>query len=158
MRYTKKDTAIGIMPILILGLAASFFLVLITDSARFFAPPKSDRMQAEFLLENLDAAVAEALPDETALSLSGSELCPVRHIEKATAQPVSRVTDDGRILLFPSKSRFCAKVTLEISGRNTEDGFLAFGNRRLLLGARIPLFGTRVTGEGLLLSLSPLEA
>ncbi len=157
MRHTKKDTTIGVMPILILGLVASFFLVLITDSARFFAPPKNDRVQAEFLLENLDAAVAEALSNETALSLDGSELCPIRHAEEATAQPISRVTDDGRILLFPSQSRFCAKVTLEITGRNT-DGFLAFGNRRLLLGARIPLFGTRITGEGLLLSLSPLEA
>ena len=157
MKHAKKDTAIGVMPILILGLAACFLLVLITDSTRFFAPPKSDRIRAEFLLENLDAAVAGALPEETALSLDGSEPCPIHHAEAATAQPISKVTEDGRILLFPSQSRFCAKITLEIAGRNTDDGFLAFGNRRLLLGARIPLCGSRITGEGLLLSLTPVE-
>ena len=157
MRRTKKDASIGMMPLLILGLIVSFILVLITDSARFFAPKNHDRMRAEILLENLDATVAKALASETAFSLDGSDPCPVEKIGEASMQPISRATSDGRILLFPSPSRFCAKITLEIAGRNTEDGFLAFGNLRLLPGAHIQLLGQRVTCEGMLLSLAPIE-
>lgn len=156
MRCTKKDTSITVTALLISGLILSFFLVLITDGARLFTPKNADRMRAEILLENLDAAVANALASEIALSPDGGAACPVLHIDEVYAQPRSTVTSDGRILLLPSGQSLCTKITLEIAGRHTEDGFLAFGNRRWMPGTRIRLCGKRTACEGLILSLTPI--
>lgn len=157
MRRKKRTNALGATPILIGGLVLSFLLVLITDGARLLAPKTEDRVLAEILLENLDAEAARALSQEQAFSIEGSELCPVERIGETSAQPIQEILTDGRILLLPSEIRFCAKVTVVLSGRRTEDGFLAFGNRRLLPGTRVRLLGKRTASEGLLLSITPAE-
>ncbi len=157
MRRKKRAVGLGAMPILIGGLMLSLLLVLITDGARLLAPQAEDRMLAEILLENLDAATAQALAGEQAFSIEGSELCPVDRIGEASAQPIREVLPDGRILLLPSGSRFRARVTVVLPGRRTEEGFLAFGNRRVLPGARVRLLGKRTAGEGLVLSVTPAE-
>lgn len=153
-----SHAAVGVMPLLILALILSLLLILAQDGARLFSPKNTERMCAEILVENLDAAEADALLTETEFSLDESDPCPVLLVDAATPQPISQATEDGRILRLPSKSRFCTKITLEIPGHKAEDGFLAFGNRRLLPGARVRLIGTRVVAEGLLLAITPTES
>jgi len=157
MRQKKKANALGVTPILIGGLMLSLLLVLIADGARLLAPKTEDRVLAEILLENLDAETARVLSQEQTFSIEGSEPCPVERIGETSAQPIRQILPDGRILLLPSEIRFRAKVTVVLSGRRTEDGFLAFGNRRLLPGTHVQLLGKRTSSEGLLLSIYPAE-
>lgn len=148
---------VGVMPLLILALILSLLLILLQDGARFFSPQSTERMRVEILLENLDAAAADALLAETELSLDESDPCPILKVDAASPQPISQATEDGRILRLPSKSRFCARITLEIPGNKAEDGFLAFGSRRLLPGAHLRILGAQIVAEGLLLSITPIE-
>lgn len=155
MRHKKRAAGLGVTPILIGGLLLSFLLVLIKDGTRLLAPRAEEQMLAEILLENLDAETAQALSQEQAFSVEGSDPCPVEQIGETSAQPIRQVLPDGRILLLPSGIRFRTRVTVVLSGRRTEDGFLAFGNRRMLPGTRVRLLGKRTAGEGLLLSITP---
>ena len=111
-------------------------------------------MTAEFRLEEMDAATAEALQAEHELMPEGGQGCRVALIGDIRPQELLCITEGGRILLLPSESRFCAPVTLEIPGTAGDDGFLAFGSLPLRAGAHIRLLGNRVICEGTLLSLS----
>lgn len=158
MRHRKNVAGIGILPLLIGGLILSLLLVLLADGTRFFKPKKDDKMLAEILLENLDARTAAAVGAESSFSFGGSGLCPINAIGTVAAQPIRQITRDGRILLLPSQRLFCVTVTVELHGKNAADGFLAFGNQRLLPGAHVRLAGERMTAEGLLLSLRTADA
>ena len=157
MRHQKNTAGIGIVPLLIGGLILSLLLVLLSDGTRFFKPEREDKMLAEILLENLDAQTAAAVCEESAFSFGGGELCQVHAAGAVAAQPIQQITRDGRILLLPSQCLFCVTVTVELSGKSEADGFLAFGNQRLLPGARVHLSGKRTTADGLLLSLRAPE-
>ena len=156
MSKKRKDTHLGFTALMIGGLLFSLLLVLILDGARWIAPKESIRMQAEFLLEDMDGTAAQALASEQFLTPGGGKACRLIRIESVDPQKKQCLTADGRILLLPSESRFCAHIVLELSGHEGEDGFLAFGSLPLRPGARMQLVGARMMGEGLLISLSPL--
>jgi hypothetical protein len=152
----KKDTHLGFTALIIAGLILSLLLVLALDGARWLAPEEAARMQAEILLEDMDRAAAEALLSEQALTPAGGEACRLMRIDAVEPQKTECITADGRILLLPSESRFCARIGIELFGKKSAEGFFAFGNLPLYSGARIRLFGERMTGEGILISLTPL--
>ncbi len=153
----KKDTHLGFFALMIGGLLCSLLLVLILDGTRWLMPRAGTRMIAEFLLSGLDEATAEALSEEIFLSPKGAGDCRLIRIDTAEPEKKQCITADGRILLLPSKKHFSVRITLEIPGEATEDGFLAFGSLPLYPGTRISLIGERMEGEGLLISLSPLS-
>ena len=151
---SKKANGLGFSAILIAGLFCSLLLVFLLDGARLFSPKEELLMTAEFRLEEMDAATAEALQAEHELMPEGGQGCRVALIGDIRPQELLCITEGGRILLFPSESRFCALVTLEIPGTAGDDGFLAFGSLPMRAGAHIRLLGNRVICEGTLLSLS----
>ncbi len=158
MKRSKEKSRPGFTALLIAGLFCSLILVLVMDGARLFAPKESEYMLAEILMEEMDAATATALLSETSLAPQGGEACRVLKIGEIKPQERLYTQKNGRILLLPSQDRFCARVLLELPGRMSEDGFLAFGSLPMLPGGRIRLLGQQMTGEGLLLSLSPKDA
>ena len=113
-------------------------------------------MMAQILLEDMDDAAAKALATEKMLTPQGGEACRLIQMDAVEPQKKECITTDGRILLLPSESRFCAHICIELSGTEREDGFFAFGSLPMRPGARIRLLGERMTGEGLLISLTPL--
>lgn len=152
----KQRSGFPLTAVLLCGLILSLLLVLIADGARFFLPKNQDRLRAEILLEDLDLAAAEALSEESTLSLDGSAPCRVLSIGRAEGM-LRLETGNGRILSLPSRHRFSVKLTLLLEGKSTEDGFLAFGTRRILQGAQVTLTGARMTGKGRILSLQSAE-
>ncbi len=142
------------MPLAIGALLISLLLVLITDASRLWKPQSDTWVSADVLLENMDAATAQALLEEAALSLNGGAPSPVLSIGEIRPQPIREITRDGRILTLPSGRLFCTQVTLRVQGKKTDDGFLAGGSLRLLAGSRQQIDGKKMTATGLLLSIS----
>ena len=142
------------MPLAIGALLLSLILVFSLDASRLFSGGDTDFAEADILLENMDRVTAEALLSEESFSIGGKARCEAVFIGEITPQPIREITRDGRMITLPSSQRFCARLTLRIRGKRTEDGFLASGSLRLLAGSRLHLDGKRITAEGLLLSLS----
>ena len=154
---TKKD-GISLTALLIFGLILSFLIVLITDSARFFHPREEEEMLVEIRLENMDGAMAEALLSETEFSVDDSSPCRIASLTPPKPQLRTEQSRDGHILLLPSARLFTAPLTLSVTGRKSDEGFLAFGTRRWLAGGHVRLYGNRMTAEGLILSLTKKNA
>ena len=155
MKQSKEKFHFGFTALWIIGLFCALILVLILDGARLFAPEATESMVAEFLLEEMDAPTAQALLSETHMALSGEDACRILEIREAQPQKRLYTQKNGRILLLPSKDRFCARVLIELPGKMNEESFLAFGSLPLRPGARFRLQGAKMTAEGLLLALSP---
>ena len=151
----KRHGAFPFTGIIVCGLLLSFLLVLITDGTRLLIPKKSTQMLVEILLEDMDVAVSEALRSETRFSMDGSPLCHAHSVGETEALVRLMHSTDGKILALPSRRSFTARLTLLLEGRQTEDGFLAFGTRRILCGAQVRIDGQRMTAKGRILSLKP---
>ncbi len=152
-----KKEGISITALILCGLILSFALVFITDGARFLFPAPKDELLVELLLENMDGAAAAALMEETEFSVDGGASCRLLEISPPVPQMQTAQHSDGRILSLPSGRLFTARLTLLVEGQRNEEGFLAFGTHRLLVGAGIRLDGKRMTAEGRILSLSTQE-
>ena len=158
MKQSKEKFPLGFTALGILGLFFALILVLILDGARLFASDETKTVQAEFLLEEMDAPTAEVLLSETHLAPQGGDACRILEIHEVQPQKRLYTQKNGHILLLPSKDRFCVRVVLALPGKMSEDGFLAFGSLPMRPGARFGLKGTQMMSEGLLLSLSPSDA
>lgn len=158
MKQSKGKFPFGFTALWIAGLFFALILVVVLDGARLFAKNEANTVQAEFLLEEMDAPTAKALLSETHLAPQGEDACRILEMQEAQPQKRLYTQKNGRILLLPSKDRFCARIRIEIPGKMSEEGFLAFGSLPMRPGARFRLQGTQMTGEGLLLSLSPADA
>lgn len=158
MKQNKKNNSLGFTALCITGLFFGLLLILILDGARLLGAKETETMLAEFLLEEMDAPTVEALLSETHLAPQGESACRILEIREKQPQKRLYTQKSGRILLLPSKDRFCARILLELPGRMDADGFLAFGSLPMRPGARFRLQGARMTGEGLLLSLSRTDA
>ncbi|MBP3606376.1 MAG: DUF4330 family protein [Clostridia bacterium] len=154
----RRSEGLGAIPLTVCALILTVILIFIADAARLFMPERESSIEAELLLEALDAPSADALLSETALSLEGGIPCEILHIGERTPQSIRTVTRDGRILSLPSAHRFSVSVTLRIKGKSTEDGFLAGGSRRLLAGSTVTVEGKRMSATGQIRALTLLPA
>ena len=151
----KTRTRLPAGALIVCALMLSLLLVLLADGARFFSPKGEERMLAFVLLEDMDATTAEAVLAEAEFSIDGSAPCPVLHCGEITADRHLETRSDGTILSLPSKRRFSAQITLLLEGKAEQDGFLAFGTRRILPGGTLRFDGERMTAKGRILSLAP---
>ena len=142
-----------LMPLAICALLLSLLLILLTDASRLLTKKNGAIAAVQILLEDMDKETAEALASESAFVLEGAS-CSIASIGKTEPQSIRITTRDGRILALPSERLFCARLTLYVQGTATEDGFLAGGSHRLLVGSRLRLEGMRMTASGVLLSVA----